>query len=77
MEAIKEESKIPDSLQEENGVIPVVDQEVKNPYVKDDESIRESTAINDFNEDANLEEKRSLDSQEIGEKEEQIDSFVQ
>jgi len=38
--------------------------------VKDDESIRESTAINDFNEDANLEEKRSLDSQEIGEKEE-------
>jgi hypothetical protein len=65
-------------VKEENGVIPVVDNEPVNPYIqKDEDENRESVAINDFNEDNNAEEeKRSLDSQEIGEKEEQIDSFV-
>tara|TARA_B110000285_G_C15115521_1_gene613819 strand:- start:2250 stop:2405 length:156 start_codon:yes stop_codon:yes gene_type:complete len=51
-------------------VIPVVDQEPINGY-NPDGAERESTAINDLTEDTNPEdEKASLDSQEMGQKEE-------
>ena len=57
-------------------MIPVVDQEPINGY-NPDGAERESTAINDLTEDTNPEdEKASLDSQEMGQKEEKIEQFV-
>ena len=76
MEASREEILEKSPQKSEDGVIAVVQEDAKNPY-QTDLNERDGTAINDMTEDTNQEdEKVSLDSNEIGQKEEQIEQFV-